>query len=211
MGNGASTERTRASLLIRLRDAADAEAWSTFHEVYVPLIYRFCRARGLQDSDAADVSQEVLVRVVKDIRSFDYRPEKGRFRDWLGAITRARMARFFKKSLRRREETGRDDDGYGGDEPQSPAVSALWDDEFNSHVLRMALDRARPHFEPATWRLFERAWIEHHAAADVAAELGVPIQAVYVAKSRVLKRLREEVLLLAEDLPVGLSPMRERQ
>ena len=76
-----------------------------------------------------------------------------------------------------------------------------WNEDFNAEVLRVALNRIRHHFEPATWRAFERVWLENQRAAVVAAELRIPIEVVYTAKSRVLKRLEEEVRILAEDLP----------
>lgn len=198
MGDAAAAPQTRPSLLIRLKNPADADAWSEFHAVYAALIYRFCRARGLQDSDAADVSQEVLVRVARDIRSFDYQPEKGRFRNWLGAVTHSRLARHFQK-LGRGKTIGSQ---VGPDQsPADPENSTAWDTQFNAHVLQSALVRARPHFTAETWQLFEAVWVGDRPATDVSREMKVPIEAVYVAKSRVLKRLREEVLILAEDLP----------
>jgi RNA polymerase sigma-70 factor (ECF subfamily) len=83
----------------------------------------------------------------------------------------------------------------------SPQADGEWAAEFNAHVLRTALERVRPHFAPTTWRAFELAWLEGRPAPAVATELGVPIETVYLAKSRVLKRLEDEVLLLADDLP----------
>ena len=78
---------TSASLLLRVRDPAKREAWGTFELLYGPLIRRSCRRRGLQEADAADVSQEVMTRVAKSIRGFDYVPERGKFRTWFGTIT----------------------------------------------------------------------------------------------------------------------------
>jgi RNA polymerase sigma-70 factor (ECF subfamily) len=187
-------------LLLRIRDVRDVESWRTFVDVYAPLIYRYCRLRGLQDSDAADVGQEVLAQVARSIRSFEYRPERGRFRDWLGALTRHKIARH-------RKAQGRDGCGVGGDPPaalehaEAPEADAVWSGEFHARVLEAAMERVRADFEPATWRAFERAWVDDRSAADAARELNLPIGAVYVAKSRVLQRLREEVLALAEDLP----------
>ena len=198
---------TRPSLLLRIRDPRDAEAWTTFLRTYTPLVYRYCRRRGLQDSDAADVAQEVMAQVARSARGFDYRPERGRFRDWLGRIAHQKLALHHR--LNRRAARG-----AGGADPDLPALEAAedpgpeWGEEFNAQVLRAALERARPHFEPATWRAFERTWFEDRPAAVVARELDLPIAAVYLAKSRVLKRLRDEVITLAEDVPlyVPLGP-----
>jgi RNA polymerase sigma factor (sigma-70 family) len=200
MSDTGSTFHTRPSLLLRLRDAQDGASWQTFVDVYAPLVYRYCRGRGLQDADAADVSQEVLVQVAQSLRTFEYNPERGRFRDWLGTVTRSKITRF-------REKQG-PAAGTGGNETNStlaeaaaPVADAEWTAEFNAGVLRAALARARPCFEPATWQAFERVWLEHRSADETAHELGLPMDVVYQAKSRVLKRLRQEVLELAEDLP----------
>ena len=81
----------------------------------------------------------------------------------------------------------------------APAADTAWTAEFNAHMLQVALERCRPRFEAATWRAFERVWLEHRPAAQVAREMGQPIDWVYVAKSRVLKQLWQEVQELADD------------
>jgi RNA polymerase sigma-70 factor (ECF subfamily) len=135
--------------------------------------------------------------VARSIRTFEYRPERGRFRDWLGTIVRQKLARFWGKKAR----------GAGGEEEGpfdlagAPEPDAEWGSEFNAHVLQVAMARVRPQFEEPTWRAFELAWCDNRTAEEAARELGLSIDKIYVAKSRVLKRLREEVLLLAEDLP----------
>src|SRR6516165_3933455 len=88
---------TRPSLLRRIRDPGDTEAWQTFVDVYGPLIYRHGRGRGLQDADAADVTQEVLFQVSRSIQTFEYRPEQGRFRDWLGTVTENKIRTFLTR------------------------------------------------------------------------------------------------------------------
>ncbi len=93
-----STMETKPSLLVRVRDPLDAEAWQTFVALYAPLVYRFLRRRSLQDADAADLTQEVMGEVSRAIRSFEYHPERGRFRDWLLLIiTRRRLIRFHEQ------------------------------------------------------------------------------------------------------------------
>ena len=193
----ASSDATRASLILRIRDARDGSAWETFLETYVPLVYRYCRRRGLQDSDAADVTQEVMVQVARSARSFEYRPERGRFRDWLGTITRRTLSNHFQRARRT--------DAVVAQVPLPGTVGdpdPEWAAAFHAGVLRAALARVQPGFERGTWRAFEMVWLERKPATDAARELGVPLDVVYVSKSRVLKRLREEVLALAEDLPL---------
>jgi RNA polymerase sigma factor (sigma-70 family) len=100
---------TRASLLLRLRDPRDAEAWRTFVDVYGPLVYSHCRRRGIDHNDAEDVTQKIFAQVMQSIRAFDYQPKVGRFRDWLGTIVRNDISRFFRKR-------GRDITSRTGDE-----------------------------------------------------------------------------------------------
>ncbi len=202
-GSDASTNATRPSLLLRLRDSRDADAWRIFVETYTPLVYAYCRGRGLQASDVADVTQEVMAQVTRSISDFSYDPGRGRFRDWLGTITRTKLLRFLSRDGRA---------GKAGDaateelmrQVEDPESDTLWIEGFRARVLEVAMRRSRPDFEEATWAMFERSWIQGQTAPVVARELGVPIDAVYVAKSRVLKRLREEVVMLAEDYPLLL-------
>src|SRR5689334_7523543 len=88
---------TRCSLLLRIRNAEDQRAWEEFVEIYTPLIYSFCRQRGLQDADSADVAQEVMRAVSRAIGGFEFQPERGRFRSWLFVITRSKFNNFLEK------------------------------------------------------------------------------------------------------------------
>jgi RNA polymerase sigma factor (sigma-70 family) len=198
MTDGSSGFTTRPSLLLRLRDPRDAEAWRTFVDVYGPLVYGHVRRRGLRHEDAEDVTQKVFARFTEAIRNFDYHPDLGRFRDWLGTIVRNEINRFLKADSGAARGRG------GVDDPAlatvaAPTADTAWTAEFNAHVLQVALQRCRPHFEPATWRAFERVWLEQVPAPRVAEEMGQPIDWVYVAKSRVLKQLTQEVRELADD------------
>ena len=205
MNNPASSLHTRPSLLLRIRDAQDTDAWQTFMSIYAPLIYRYCRGRGLQDADAADVTQEVLAKVARSVQTFTYQPERGRFRDWLGTVTRHRIFRFLRRQhtgLQAAEAATEQD----AEEIAAPQAEAEWTAVFHSQLLQAALERIQPSFEPVSWRAFERTWIEDRPAAEVSRELDLRIEAVYLAKTRVLKKLREEVLHLAEDLPQLFAP-----
>ncbi len=195
------SRQTPPSLLVRIRDPRDAASWQAFVDLYAPLVYRYCRRRGLQDADAADVGQEVLLQVAQSIRTFEYRPERGRFRDWLGAVARSKVERWRRQRDRQAQGAGGADSEDALSAVAAPEADTEWTAAFNAHVLQAALERCRPHFEPTTWRAFEREWVDQRPAPEVARELGVSVAAVYVAKSRVLKRLREEVRLIAEDVP----------
>jgi RNA polymerase sigma-70 factor (ECF subfamily) len=187
-------------LLARLRGGGDDDSWRTFVDLYGPLVFSYCRKRGLQDADAADVAQEVLVRVVRSMPTFAYTPEKGRFRHWLGTIARNEVARLRRKQLRAAQPNSPHAkpalDEIAGTEPDSE-----WAGVFNAETLRVALERIRASFEATTWQAFEYVWEEHGSALEAATNFRMPVDQVYAAKSRVLKRLRAELLLLAEDMP----------
>jgi RNA polymerase sigma-70 factor (ECF subfamily) len=194
---------TRPSLLLRIRDPHDGESWKIFVELYAPPVMRYCRLRGLQDADAADITQEVMTQVARSMHSFDYQPERGRFRDWLGTVTRRRINRFLnKKNLGTA--------GLGGEEAPdalknlaTEEIDPEWTAEVNAQILRAALNRIRPMFAANTWDAFTGVWLENRSAAETATSLGVSLETVYVAKSKVLRRLEQEVLELAEDIPLS--------
>ena len=190
-----SNSATSASLLLRVRDPADRTAWETFDVLYRPLIRLSCRRRGLQDADAADVSQEVMARVAKSIRGFEYTPERGKFRSWLGVVTDNVVRTFLARTARQYSVTAEDD------RAAAPEMDPVWNAEFSEYILAVACDRIRCEFEPMTWAVFEAVWLREESSAAVARRLGTTVRAVYVNKSRVLKRLEQEVMHLAEDLP----------
>jgi RNA polymerase sigma-70 factor (ECF subfamily) len=198
MTDPSATSNTRPSLLLRVRDPQDAESWKSFVTVYGPLVFGHCRRRGLQAPDAEDVTQTVFAQLARSLRTFEYRPEAGRFRHWLGTVVRNEVNRFLKKQARSDRGRGGAEEGVL-DQAAAPTQDTAWDEEFNAHVLRCALERSRPHFEEPTWRAFEETWLRDRPAAEVARELGRAIDWVYVAKSRVLKHVWQEVQDLAED------------
>lgn len=190
---------TRPSLLLRLRDPRDAAAWGTFVDVYGPLMFGHAVRRGLQHSDAQDVTQKVFLRVSQALRDFNYQPETGRFRDWLGTIVRNEVYRH----LNREQTVAR---GLGGPEvpaalefAAAPQEDTEWSAEFKAHILQVALGRIRPRFEEPTWKAFEAVWVDGQSPPTVAGAMNQSLQWVYVAKSRVLKQLWAEVQELADD------------
>jgi len=201
MAEDRSQLHTRPTLLARIRDPRDGEAWRQFVESYAPLVYGYCRRRGLGEFDAADVGQIVFTRISRAIAGFEYDPQRGKFRHWLGAIVRNEIHRFKAKDRRREQAEGAGEDdllNHVADSGEDPE----WVEQFNRHVFQLAQERTRGHFEEPTWRAFELLWFENRPAAEVAKELNLAVDRVYEAKARVLRRLREEVLLLAEEAPV---------
>jgi len=184
---------TSLTLLDRLKHAApDGDEWRQLRDLYLPLIrFWLSRVPGLRD-EADDLAQEVFLVVVRQLPSFERRRD-GSFRAWLRQITVNRI-RSYGKARPRRPQAGR---GDGDDllaqlEDSSSDPARQWDRDHDEHVFRKLLARVRPDFHPATWEAFERFALDGRPAADVARELGISEGAVVQAKSRVLKRLREE-------------------
>lgn len=186
---------TRASLLIRIRDHADREAWSQFVEIYAPLIYGFGRNRGLQDSDAADLTQDVLQSVAGAISRLDYDPRKGTFRAWLFTIVRNRLRNELKARSRREAATGNSAVAARLDEEPSldSDWEAMWNREHESRLFGWAAEQVKAEVEPKTWQAFWRTTVDGHSGKTVAAELQMTLAAVYLAKSRVMSKLRSLV------------------
>jgi RNA polymerase sigma-70 factor, ECF subfamily len=183
---------TSPSLVLRIRDHSDADAWTEFIDVYSSLIYDFCRSRSLQSSDAADVTQEILLRVAKAIRNFEYDRSKGLFRDWLARIATNEIRRFMTRKSSVNTSSINLDQGSG-------SLESSWNERFHQYIFSKALERSQSHFTAETWKMFERSWIDKLPVEQVATELGTTIERVYVARNRVLKRLRYEVAILADD------------
>lgn len=186
---------TRRSLLIRIRDPRDELAWSEFAAIYEPLVYSLARARGLQDADARDLCQEVFRAVADAIVRWDPDPARGTFRGWLFRIARNMTINFLIQQ--RRNARGSGDTAMTALLAEQPAPdgedSALFDLEYKRRAFRWAAEGVRGEFAPSTWQAFWRTAVEGAPVAEVAAELGISAGAVYIARSRVLARLRERV------------------
>lgn len=190
---------TRASLLVRLRDPNDAGAWTEFVRLYAAVIYGFARKRGLQDADAADLMQEVLRSVAGAVGRLEYDPTKGTFRGWLYSITRNKVYNFLEAGRRQARGTG-DSNAHQRlvETPGRPADSGEWDREYERKAFAWAADRVKGEFQPSTWQAFWGTAVDGQSAKDVGQKLGLSPGAVYVAKSRVLARLKEEISQLSD-------------
>ncbi len=182
---------TRASLLVRLRDSRDAQAWSQFVDVYGPLIYGFARKQGCQDADAADLVQDVLRSVATAIGRLDYDAKIGSFRGWLFTIARNRWRDIVS-------QRGRGAAAIGGSDVQqvlhnqpAPEDEADWNAEYERRVFAWAAQEVRREVHDATWQAFHRTAVEGQSGQEAAAALETTVAAVYLAKSRVMSRLKE--------------------
>ncbi len=184
---------TRASLLIRLRDPQDQEAWRQFIEVYSALIYGFARQRGLQDADAADLMQEVLRSVSGAMGRLNYDPGRGSFRGWLYTITRNKLNTFLSRQKRQVLGTGESGMQERLAEEAVPGEDALWDQEYERRLFEWAAERVRNTSGQSVWQAFWQTAVEGKSPKDVARGLGMSVGAVYVAKSRTLAQVREQI------------------
>ncbi|MBS0201255.1 MAG: sigma-70 family RNA polymerase sigma factor [Planctomycetes bacterium] len=185
---------TRASLLVQLRDGTNHGAWQKFMKLYGPVVYGFARKRGLQDADAADLMQEVMRSVSSAIGRLDYDRTQGTFRGWLFTITRNRVFNFL--SARRLRPQGSGDSGTNRMLDSQPAANDgedVWEVEYQRRLAAMAMERVKTEFQESTWQAFWLTAVEGKSAADVSGRIGLSAGAIYVAKSRVLARLKEEV------------------
>ena len=185
---------TRASLLVRIQDQRDAEAWRQFFDLYAPVVYGFARKRGLQDADAADLMQDVLRSVAGAAGRLNYDPGKGTFRGWLFTVTRNKVFNFLDKQ--RHQARGSGDSGamHRLEEQAAPdGERDEFDREYERRRFAWAADRIKEEFHDSTWQAFWLTAVEGKSAKDAGDKLNLSAGAVYVAKSRVIARLREEI------------------
>src|SRR5436190_8823029 len=184
---------TRHSLLVRLRAPGDEAAWHEFVGLYEPLVYRLARQKGLQDADAQDLCQEVFRAVAGAIGRWN--PDGGSFRGWLRTITRNLCINLLARQRRHPRGSGDSEvQALLAEQPQpDPEASAIFDAEYGRRLFEWAADDVRGEFTLKTWEAFRRTAVEGKKPADAAAELGMTVGAVYIARSRVLARLRQRV------------------
>ena len=187
--------KTRLSLLVRIQDPRDERAWTEFVEIYEPVVYRIARHKGLQDADAAELTQEVFLAVAAAIRRWEPDPARGKFRTWLFRIARNLIIN--SVAARRRHPQGTGDTGFLARLEEEPAPagadSVLLDQEYKRELFRWAAERIRGEFRDPTWQAFWLTSVEAQEIRHVAESLGLSTGAVYIARSRIMARLREKI------------------
>jgi RNA polymerase sigma factor (sigma-70 family) len=186
---------TRASLLLRLRDPQDHEAWVEFVSLYEPVAYRLMRRHGLQDADAREVMQELFMAVSRSIDRWDPAKERGSFRGWLRRVARNLVINWLKQRQRRAVATGDSDLQAMLDMLPAPsdAETVEFDEELRRALFQRAAEQVRKEVQPATWQAFWETAVVGTSHADAAKKLGTSIGAIRVAKCRVLAKLRAAV------------------
>lgn len=189
-----------STLLDRVRQM-QPDAWARLVEVFGPIVYRWCRQSGLTGHDASDVVQEVFASVARGVENFHRSQEDQSFRNWLATITRNRVRDHWRRSAKQ-------PDAAGGTEalnslqnvadPNDTSLDAtISSANMEGEISRRMLDLVRSEFEEKSWLAFRMTTVDGRLAADVADELGMTVAAVYKAKSRILRRLRQQL----SDLP----------
>lgn len=183
------SETTQPSLLSRVRDAADDKAWREFDAKYRELVLRYCRARGLQTSDAEDVRQIAMANLARSLRSFEYKPARGRFRGYLGQVVRSAISRHFRRPDTPPHAldtnvlvTVEADDAGQADE--------VWEREWVRHHYRLAMQTVRAAFDLKSVQIFNRL-LAGDSVSQLASDYQTTIQAVHKVKQRIRDRLKE--------------------
>ena len=185
---------TRASLVLRLGDPADDLAWNEFLQIYEPMLFRLAMRWGLQQADALEVVQETLLAVAKAVPGFDRNQHSGAFRGWLASITRNKLADHLTRSRRHVRGSGDSNVHRWLDQVACETSDvSVWDWNEKQQVFAWAARRVRQQVNESTWQAFHRTSVLGETVAVVARELEMREGMVYVARSRVMARLRDAV------------------
>jgi RNA polymerase sigma-70 factor (ECF subfamily) len=182
-------ESTSVSLLERLRSPGEQAAWERFVLLYTPLLFQWARRLGLHGQDEADLVQDVFALLLQKLPAFQYDSDQ-RFRGWLWTVTLNKQ----RQRARQRPVASAQHSSGAAQQLSSPDhVEAIDEAEYRNYLVRRATELMRDEFQPQTWRAFWEFVVEDRPAAEVAERLGMTENAVYLAKGRVLRHLRQEL------------------
>jgi RNA polymerase sigma-70 factor (ECF subfamily) len=184
---------TRHSLLFRAQTGQE-EAWKDLTDLYRPLILAWLGRQGVPARDLEDLSQDVLLSVVKHLPAFEHSGQRGAFRSWLRTIVCNRTTDYWRACDARNQASGGSGATAALQQIADPGsdLNRQWDEEHDRFVVHCLLDLVEEEFEPVTLQAFRRLALDGASGAEAAQELGLSVAAVYVAKSRVLARIRQE-------------------
>jgi RNA polymerase sigma-70 factor (ECF subfamily) len=183
------SQSTSVTLLQRLREPDQPEAWDRFVELYTPLLFYWARRAGLQTADAADLVQDVFTVLVRKLPDFQYDGQKS-FRAWLRTVI---LNKWRDRGRQRGRLPPEEKDADLNQLPGPGGMEKFWEDEHRQFLVHRAMELMRAEFEPTTWQACWEHGFRHRPAKEVAAELGISENAVFIAKMRVLRRLRLEL------------------
>lgn len=187
-------QKTSVSLILRVANQNDIDAWQKFAEIYQPLVYRIAIAKGLQSADAEDLVQDVMTRVARSVNKWDPASERGTFRGWISTIARNLVIDFLRKKknkpltserteIRRLVESVAD----------ATDENRYFELEYERQLFINAAREIRGHFADKTWTAFWDTAVKNERVESVARRLGISAGAIYVARSRVMARLKKQV------------------
>lgn len=190
---------TRDSLLVQVKDPRNAEAWERFARIYRPVVYRLARQKGMQDADAQDLAQQVLVAVAAAIGQWEPNNEAVRFRHWLRRVARNAIVNALTRQPRDRAVGGSSlldllNELPQGDDETDRQIEL----EYQREAFLQAADVVRQDVRPDTWQAFELTVIDGYSIEDAAQELGKSVGVIYLARSRIMRRLREAIQEIEE-------------
>jgi len=194
---------TRSTLLVRLKDLDNQQAWQEFYDMYWALLFNFARRAGLSEQDAEEVVMDTVETVARKIEEFEYNRNTGRFKSWLLTIVRFKLGDRFRKQKRlaqRGEMVDLDsmEESQIAD-PQGVELEKLWDTEWQKRLIDMALERVKQLVGHRQYQIFYCYVIQEQKAEEVADFLNVSKAQVYVAKNRVGKVFEGELKILASE------------
>jgi RNA polymerase sigma-70 factor (ECF subfamily) len=193
----ADSVTTRPSLLVRIRDHGDRQAWGEFVDIYAPMVYGYAQKQGLQEADAADLTQEVLRAVARAVPRLEYDPTRGSFRGWLFAVVRNKLRDWY--AAQRRQPPGSGDTDVQQRLEQQAAPGEDWEADYERQLFAVAAEQVRRDFQESTWQAFWLTAVHGKSGKEVSAILGMTTAAVYLAKRRVVTRLKEQIAYLRTD------------
>lgn len=173
---------------VRLMDPA---GWSRLVSTFGPIVYTWCRSSGVPESEAADVVQDVFAAVARGMPEFQRQKESGSFRSWLATITRNKVRDYFRLAAKRQEAVGGTQALEILGQQTEELESSICPDSIHSPLVRQVMEQVSAEFETQTWTAFCKTTLDGQPAASVAEELGMSVDSVYQAKSRVLRKLRK--------------------
>ena len=191
---------TSLSLLARLRQSPDCDSWNRLVELYAPLLRGWLRSYEVSGADADDLVQDVLTVVSQELPKFKHNEQTGAFRSWLRKILVHRLRNYWRARHRRPAATGGSSmfQQLNQLEDESSESSRIWNEQHDREVIAKLIELVRPTFQATTWEVFHRQMFDGQSPDQVAAELGMPLGSVYMARHRVLNALRREAAGLVE-------------
>ena len=193
--SGVAMDTTRSTLLLRVQDRADSVAWGEFDRIYRPLLFKYARGRGLDESAAEDVVQHCMSGVVRYIEQFDYDPTKGRFKGWLRTLVNNRVRNMHRD---RRDQPAESQD-FKHESQSPPAPDDIFDQLWLREHLKHCLALIRPEVNESTFKAFRLYVMDEWPVEKVSAELDMTVNQVHKIKSRLTKKLEEKMRELLGD------------